>query len=64
MKEVTVSTLATYRLEDGIGTIAMDDGKMNVLSLEMSRQLSDALARAEADRAVVALRGPGQRSAV
>jgi enoyl-CoA hydratase len=52
-----VSTLATYRLEDGIGTIAMDDGKMNVLSLEMFRQLSDAFARAEADRAVVVLRG-------
>ena len=52
-----MSTLATYRLEDGIGTIAMDDGKMNALSLDMFRQLSDALARAEADRAVVVLRG-------
>ena len=50
-------TLATYRLEDGIGTIAMDDGKMNVLSLDMFRELSDALARAEADRAVVVLSG-------
>ena len=50
-------TLATYRLEDGIGTIAMDDGKMNALSLDMFRQLSDALARAEADRAVIVLRG-------
>jgi enoyl-CoA hydratase len=57
MKEVTVSTLATYRLEDGIGTIAMDDGKRNVLSLEMLRHLSDAFTRAEADRAVVVLRG-------
>src|SRR5262249_62287155 len=35
----------------------MDDGKRNVLSLEMFRQLSDALSRAEADRAVVVLRG-------
>ena len=52
-----MSTLATYRLEDGIGTIAMDDGKMNALSLDMFRQLSDALARAEADRAVVVLSG-------
>jgi enoyl-CoA hydratase len=52
-----VSTLATYRLEDGIGTIAMDDGKMNVLSLEMFAQLNDAFARAESDRAVVVLRG-------
>jgi enoyl-CoA hydratase len=56
-KEVAVSTLATYRLEDGIGAIAMDDGKRNVLSLELFRQLSDAFARAEADRAVVVLRG-------
>ena len=52
-----MSMLATYRLEDGIGTIAMDDGKMNALSLDMFRQLSDALARAEADRAVIVLRG-------
>lgn len=52
-----MSTLATYRLEDGIGAIAMDDGKRNVLSLEMFRQLSDALSRAEADRAVVVLSG-------
>lgn len=52
-----MSTLATYRLEDGIGTIAMDDGKRNVLSLEMFRQLSAAFTRAEADRAVVVLRG-------
>jgi len=57
VKEVTVSTLATYRFEDGIGTIAMDDGKRNVLSLEMFRQLSDAFTRAEADRAAVVLRG-------
>ena len=57
MREVTMSTLVTYRLENGIGTIAMDDGKRNVLSLEMIRQLSDALTRAEADRAVVVVRG-------
>ena len=56
-EEIAVSRLTTYRLEDGIGTIAMDDGKMNVLSLEMFGQLNDALARAETDRAVVVLRG-------
>src|SRR5262245_31251531 len=35
----------------------MNDGKRNVLSLEMFRQLSDAFTRAEADRAAVVLRG-------
>jgi enoyl-CoA hydratase len=47
----------TYRLEESIATITMDDGKMNVLSLPMFAELSAALDRAEADRAVVVLTG-------
>jgi enoyl-CoA hydratase len=46
-----------YRLEDSIATIAMDDGKMNVLSIDMFGQLNAAFDRARADRAVVVLTG-------
>jgi enoyl-CoA hydratase len=50
-------TLVTYSIEDGIGTITMDDSKVNVLSVDMFAQLDDALDRAQADRAVVVLTG-------
>jgi enoyl-CoA hydratase len=50
-------TLVTYSLDDGIATITMDDGKVNVLSVDMFAQLDHALDRAEADRAVVVLTG-------
>lgn len=54
----------TYRLEDGIATITMDDGKVNVLSNEMQAELNAALDRAASDRAVVVLSGrPGIFSA-
>src|SRR5215472_76043 len=49
--------LVTYRLEDSIATIAMDDGKVNVMSLPMLTELNAALDRAVADRAVVVLGG-------
>jgi enoyl-CoA hydratase len=49
--------LVTYRLEGPIATIAMDDGKMNALSLDMLTQLDAALDRARTDRAVVVLTG-------
>ena len=52
-----MSTLVTYRVHDAVATITMDDGKMNVLTLEMFAQLTDAFDRAEADRAVVMLTG-------
>src|SRR5262245_46427735 len=56
--------LVAYRLEESVATITMDDGKMNVLSLDMFAQLAAALDRAEADRAVVLLTGrPGVFSA-
>jgi enoyl-CoA hydratase len=50
-------TLVSYRLEDSVATITMDDGKVNVLSLEMLAELDAALDRAVADRAVVVLTG-------
>ena len=46
-----------YELRDSIATIRMDDGKRNVLSLEMFAGLGRALDRAEQDRAVVVLAG-------
>lgn len=52
-----MGTLVTYRLEDGIATVTMDDGKVNALSPGMLAELGEALDRAEADRAVVVLTG-------
>lgn len=55
----------TYRLEDGVARITMDDGKVNAMSSEMLADLDTALDRAEADRASVVLRSarPGLFSA-
>ena len=52
-----MSDRLTYELSDGIATITMDDGKVNVLSLDMLRELSAAFDRAESDGAVVVLAG-------
>lgn len=49
--------LVTYRREETVATIAMDDGKMNALSPSMLTELNAALDRAEAERAVVVLTG-------
>jgi enoyl-CoA hydratase len=49
--------LVSYRLEDGIAWITLDDGKANVLSPAMQAEIFAALARAENDGAVVVLRG-------
>ena len=54
----------SYSLEDGIATITLDDGKVNVLSNEMLAEINGALDRAVADEAVVILTGrPGILSA-
>jgi enoyl-CoA hydratase len=59
-----MSGLVDYRLDGGIATITMDDGKVNVMSLAMATELAAALDRAVADRAVVVLSGrPGVFSA-
>ena len=47
----------TYDAADGVATITMDDGKVNVLSLGMLTEINAALDRAVADRAVVVLAG-------
>jgi enoyl-CoA hydratase len=52
-----MSTLVTYRREDSIATITMDDGVRNALSLDMFAAVNEALDRAQADRAVVLLSG-------
>jgi enoyl-CoA hydratase len=49
--------LVGYRLDGGIATIVMDDGKVNVLSPQMLGELGAALDRAAADGAVVVLTG-------
>jgi enoyl-CoA hydratase len=45
-----MSTLVTYRTEDGIATITMDDGKRNALSAQMFAELNAAFDRALASR--------------
>ena len=52
-----MAELATYELEGRIATIAMDDGKVNALSIEMLREVLAAFDRAEGDGAVVVLTG-------
>ena len=49
--------LATYQPEDAFATVTMDDGKVNAMSPRMLGDVNAALDRAEADRAVVVLRG-------
>jgi enoyl-CoA hydratase len=59
-----METIVTYKCSEGVARIGMDDGKVNVLSPTMLRQLNSALDRAEADKAVVVLSGrPGTFSA-
>jgi enoyl-CoA hydratase len=47
----------TYTLGDTIATIAMDDGKVNALSLQMLQELDGAFDQAQTDQAVVVLTG-------
>ncbi len=58
-----MSNKVTYTLENGIATIAMDDGKANALSSAMLAELDAAFDKAEADNAIVVLTGrPGMFS--
>jgi enoyl-CoA hydratase len=50
-------TLVSYQLEGSVATVTMDDGKVNVLSLQMLEEVNAALDRARSDRAVVVLTG-------
>ncbi|HWY24345.1 MAG TPA: crotonase/enoyl-CoA hydratase family protein [Nevskia sp.] len=52
-----MGSFVSYTLEGGIATIAMDDGKVNTMSLPMQAELNAAFDRAEGDRATVLLTG-------
>jgi enoyl-CoA hydratase len=59
-----MSSIVSYRLEEGVATITMDDGKVNVLSQRMISELNSALDRAQEQPAIVVLTGrPGVLSA-
>jgi enoyl-CoA hydratase len=50
----------TYRHEDGVAYITMDDGKENAMSTAMLHDLGAALDRAQSDKAAVVLRSARQ----
>lgn len=52
-----MTNYVTYTLNDGVATIAMDDGKANALSTEMLGNLDAAFDKAEKDNAIVILTG-------
>jgi len=49
--------LVTYDMRDGVATVTLDDGKVNVLSNEMWSEINGALDQAESDDAVVVITG-------
>ena len=58
-----MDTPVSYSLSAGVATLTMDDGKANVMSVRMLQALNDALDRAQADQALVVLKGrPGMFS--
>ncbi len=52
-----MGTLVSYRLEDSIATLSMDDGKVNALSLSMLTELNGALDRASTQAAAIVVGG-------
>jgi enoyl-CoA hydratase len=52
--------LATYSRSGAVGTIVMDDGKANVMSLAMLNALHAAFDQAEKDKTVVILKARGR----
>lgn len=52
-----MSELATYERDGAIGTIVLDDGKVNVFSIPMLRAVHAALDEADRDGVVVVLTG-------
>lgn len=50
------SKKVTYSIEDGVATITMNDGKLNIMSTDMLNEISDAFDRADTDEAIVILR--------
>src|SRR5437868_8362217 len=58
--EATLTNLATYSRSGAVGTIVLDDGKANVMSLNMLNALHAAFDEAERDKAVVILKARGR----
>jgi len=52
-----MSSLVSYQLLDGVATIVMDDGKVNVLSSQMLASIGEALDQSVSDGAPVVLTG-------
>lgn len=52
-----MESIVSYDVSDGVATIALNDGKVNVLGFAMQAALNAALDRAEADKAAVVLTG-------
>ncbi len=52
-----MTALVSYELDGGIATVTMDDGKLNVFSPAMLRELHAAFDQAERDQALVLLTG-------
>ncbi|GEN98692.1 enoyl-CoA hydratase [Novosphingobium sediminis] len=50
-----------YEFEDGLATITIDDGKVNVMTAELLGALCGAIDRAAADRAMILLRSGRDR---
>src|SRR5439155_21821256 len=55
-----MTAIATYSRSGPVGTIVMDDGKANVMSLAMLNALHTAFDRAEKDKTVVILKARGR----
>jgi len=59
-----MTELVSYQLQDSVAVVTLDDGKVNVLSHQMLRDIDGALDRAVTDGAIVVLTGrPGVFSA-
>jgi enoyl-CoA hydratase len=58
--ETAMTDLATYSRSGPVGTIVMDDGKANVMSLAMLNALHAAFDQAEKDKTVAILKARGK----
>ena len=53
----STNNLVTYSFSEGISTIALDDGKANVMSIAMINEINQALDQAESNGGVVIITG-------
>jgi len=59
MEEIPMTNLVTYTRSEPISKIVMDDGKVNVMSIDMLEALHVAFDKAQEDKTVVGLTGRG-----